>query len=119
MSPAEAGRLLGVSPPDLDGCRSMTDAEVRLKAWKDGVVQAAWRREVRLVHPDRAEGDEDRLRRTRATQRVNAAREVLLAVRVALRRPPPTRVVVRMSGAGFGATTGSTTATTAGWPWSF
>lgn len=119
MTPPEAGRLLGVSPPDLTGCRSMAEAQARLQAWKDDTVQAAWKREVRLVHPDRARDPLDRHRRTVATQRVNRARDVLREVEVIARRPDPGRVVIVNVGAGFGPFGGRSTATTAGFPWSF
>lgn len=120
MTPPEAGRLLGVSPPDLSRCRSLAEAEDAVQAWKDTVVKAAWRREVTKHHPDRATSDADREARTIATAKLNAAREVLNEVRAVrqVSRPALQVVIVSFGGrVGFGSTPAATT--TAGWPWSF
>lgn len=82
MSPAEAAGLLGVEPPDVSGCRSVAEAEAQLEEWHRVVVAAAWRREVRLAHPDRATSEQDRVVRERRTRRLNVARDVLREVRV-------------------------------------
>lgn len=121
MKPEEAGRLLGVEPPNLAGCRSFHEAEERLAAWVEGTVRKAWKREVRKAHPDLATSEEDRLDREAKTKRLNRAREVLGEVRVVPARPRSrTRVTIIQTGTGF--STGSTTssATTGGaYPWNF
>lgn len=114
MTPAQAGRLLRVNPPDLRGCRTMIQAAERLQAWKDGPLQAAWRREARLAHPDRPGGSDEQMKR------VNKAREVLRELEVTRAAParPAMRVVVQgyYNGA---ATTCATTTSATGWPFAF
>lgn len=114
----EAGQLLGVEPPILRGSVSMADAAARVQKWKDDVLQAAWKREVRIWHPDRATSDEDRAKRNRMTQAINVARDILLEVKAKRIQPRPglsMRVMVYGGPAGgstydpFGGQTSTTT----------
>lgn len=125
MTPPEAGRLLGVEPPNLSGVRTREEAEERLATWKAEVVRGAWRREVRRHHPDLARDEADRAEREERTKRINRARDVLGEIRIVVQRPRPvrTRVVFVHHGGGrvgfAGSSTSSATTTGKGYPWNY
>lgn len=119
MRPEEAGRLLGIEPPNMGGCRSLEEAGTRLQTWKDTTLRQAYRREARKWHPDKAGADEAEC--TARIKQVNGARDVLAALEVIPNRPRPapgyTRVVIHgnpFSGpfGGSATTSGTSTNTT-------
>ena len=83
------------------------------------MVKAAWKREVKKCHPDRAEGEADREQRTIQTKRVNRARDVLGELRFVVKAPQRhrSRVVIITHGFSYGTTSSATT--TGGYPWSY
>lgn len=119
MTPPEAGKLLGVAPPGASRCRSQSEADAVLNEWRDTVVQAAWKREVKRCHPDRSRDEADRERRTIQTKRVNRARDVLGELRFVMKAPQRHRTRVVIFTDGYASNTTSTATTTGGYPWSF
>jgi len=113
MRPEEAGRLLGIEPPNMAGCRSIEEAGTRLQTWKDTTLRQAYRREARKWHPDKAGAD--RAECEARMKRVNEAREVLGMIEVVVPRPRPVTRIVFYGGGISTATTGSATTVTGSW----
>ena len=123
MRPEEAGRLLGIEPPNMGGCRSLEEAGTRLQTWKETTLRQAYRREARKWHPDKARADVTEC--TARVKLVNEAREVLSKLEAVPTRPRPapgwTRVVIHgnpfSSPFGGSATTSGTNTSTGGFRW--
>ena len=115
MRPEEAGRLLGIEPPNMAGCRSIEEAGTRLQTWKDTTLKQAHRREARKWHPDKAGADVAEC--TARMKQVNEAREVLTGLKVIPNRPRPRTRIVFYGGGMATATTSGTSTTTGGFQW--
>ena len=114
MDTQTALRTLGVSPPDLTGCRTLPEAQAAVQRWQDTTVRAAHRAVVLANHPDR-HPDDDAC--ARATALANAARDELLALQAVQRQPPPqaVSVVIYVNGAPMTGTSTSTWWRSGGW----
>ena len=117
MRPEEAGRVLGVEPPSLQGVRSLEEARSRVQTWKDTTVKQAHRREARKWHPDKAGADVAEC--TARMKRVNEARDVLNQVEVVAPRPRPVYTRIVFHGGGFSSATTSGTSSTVTGSWFF
>lgn len=102
---------LGVSlPPGFDAL-PFPQQQVVLASWKTDVMEAAWKKLARQLHPDRNPGKDT----TEPMQAVNAARDVLRQLEVRPRQVlPVVQFVVFGGSGGSGAATTSFTQT---WVW--
>ena len=78
---AQAFALVGCAPPEVRRDGSRDEREAQLQAWKDDVVQPAFKRRLLELHPDRRPVEEAE-RANAETAALVAARDVLLSARL-------------------------------------